>query len=465
MGAVRDRPLSGADYARFCDLIARTSGIEMPEIRRPDLETAVRRVLVESGLTSTDALYRLMTEDPAGWPLLETLVGALTVGETHFFRNRPQFEALERRVLPELIERRRAERRLRIWSAGCASGEEPYSLAIVLRRLLPDLSAWNVTILATDIDRSALETARRAIYRPWSFREVPADVGNGWFMKRPEGLEVRGEVRDLVTFDYLNLARDEYPSLHNNTNAMDLIMCRNVLMYFAVDTARRVATRLHSALADRGWLIVGHAEPSQDVFHAFEAVNLPGTVLYRKAVVSDPPETIDPSRMRADVGDALRGRVYVGVGSASRLPKPPTPTDVDLPYTLAKRAANRLEIEVAEQWIETALRRSPLDARSHYLRGLLWQEEGDREAALAAYRRCVYADPTFVLGHFALAGIFEQIGRYPRARKHLDNVHALLANRDRGEVVAEADGVTVGRLLELVAVHRGLMDASSPEGH
>jgi chemotaxis protein methyltransferase CheR len=133
---------------------------------------------------------------PAGRPALEAFVGDLTVGETHFFRNRPQFEALERHILPELIERRRPTRRLRLWSAACSTGEEPYSLAILLERLLSDRARWDVRILATDINRAALERARRGQYGAWSFRDVPGDVATTFFVRRGATLEVARRVRE-----------------------------------------------------------------------------------------------------------------------------------------------------------------------------------------------------------------------------------------------------------------------------
>src|SRR5262245_26162029 len=126
--------LSEADYVRFSDLVRRASGLEMLEARRSDLTQAVAQSLLQTASPDLDALYQLLSEE-RGRPALETLIGALTIGETHFFRNRPQFEALTRDILPDLIERRRTVRRLRLWSAGCSSGEEAYSLAILMECL------------------------------------------------------------------------------------------------------------------------------------------------------------------------------------------------------------------------------------------------------------------------------------------------------------------------------------------
>src|SRR5262249_24082640 len=159
-----------------------------------------------------DALYAQLAS-AEGRPALDELLEALTIGETHFFRNRAQFAALESHILPELIARRRDTRQLRVWSAGCASGEEPYSLAIAIERQLPDVADWQVLILATDINRQALEKARRGVYGAWSFREVPPEVQASYFIPRGREFEIVPRVRERVTFAYLNLAAEGYPSL------------------------------------------------------------------------------------------------------------------------------------------------------------------------------------------------------------------------------------------------------------
>ena len=230
--------LSPANQARFTELVRNASGIEVPDVRRSELELAVQQALQDTGAADTDALCQLLAGE-GGRAALESLVGALTIGETHFFRNRPQFDALADHILPELIARRRVVRQLRIWSAGCASGEEAYSLAILIERLLPDLDQWQVLILATDINRQALVKAQRGVYSQWSFREVPPDVQATFFTRRGREFDIVPRLRERVTFAYLNLVEDTYPSLLTHTHTMDLILFRNVLIYFRPAAAHR----------------------------------------------------------------------------------------------------------------------------------------------------------------------------------------------------------------------------------
>ena len=481
---VEPHGLKQADYDRFRDLVRVKSGIEIPDARRPELERAVWQCIGEQGLPDCESLYRVLTGAEGGHMRLEALIAKLTIGETYFFRNRPQFDALEKHILPALIARRQATRTLRLWSAGCASGEEPYSLAILVKRLLPDLANWNILILATDINRDGLERGRRGVYGNWSFRDGAAALQPTYFSLHERQFEIEAPLRRLVHFEYLNLIEDVYPSLTTNTHQMDLILCRNVLIYFAAETTRLVAGRLYGALAEEGWLIVGHAEPSQAYFHQFATRNFPGAVIYQKAPhESRPAPAVKPAwapspdvRLMPAATRTLERRVSAPApppadtltalelwtagkeGEALALLRQlaaSKPAQAQAPYLLAKFHANRLQLSEAEEWVEVALQRSPLLAAAHYLRALILQEGGRHWEALEALRGCVYAEPQFVLGHFALANQFSRLGQPQRAHKSLQNVTRLLAGRAHDELIPEGDGLTVGRLRELAAMEQG----------
>lgn len=498
--------LSDADYLRFSALVHARSGLDIPPVRRPDLERAVAQAMVELSISTPEALFNHLRSGETSSAILETLIARVTVGETHFFRNRPQFEALEWQVLPKIIEKRRPIRQLRLWSAGCATGEEPYSLAIVLMRLLPDIADWNILILATDINRMALEKAQRGIYSSWSFREVPQGIQENYFTQGKDGFEIKSSVRNRVTFAYLNLVEDNYPSILTNTQSMDLILCRNVLIYFDEATNRKVVERFYTCLDEEGWLVVGHAEPSQAVFHQFTVRNFPGAILYQKPEVEKPafeapqpvvpvpfsfdfsprPETpvipIPPTR--TSVKTAAPVAVHP-VGHLHKLPPPPpeiqaamtlyeagrldealqqltaqaqvNPNAIWSPYLIAKLYANRREFKNAEPWIDRVLVLEPLMAPAHYLRGLILQELGRLDQSLTAFRACVYADPQFLLGHFSLARLLGRLGQPTRALKALQNLEELLVGQKREALVPDGDGLTIGRLSEFVSAQKELL--------
>jgi chemotaxis protein methyltransferase CheR len=199
MNAVGTEALGEADFARFRELVLRSSGMELSEVRRSELERAVCRTVERAAMSGPSELYEHLSAGGSTVDL-EAFVAELTIGETYFFRHKPQFEALEHEILPDLIARRSRERRLRVWSAGCATGEEPYSLAILLDRMLPDRRSWNVMILGTDINRGSLERAKRGWYRPWSFRGVDPAIEARYFTRSGSDYRIRPEISHMVTF-------------------------------------------------------------------------------------------------------------------------------------------------------------------------------------------------------------------------------------------------------------------------
>ena len=267
------------------DLIAGRLGLELRDDRRDDLERALERARRASRCGTPEDCLAWLKDLPADSPPWKRLASDLTIGETYFFRDSGVFAALEGEVLPPLIAKRRSEGnpRLRIWSAGCATGEEPYSLAIVLDRLLPDRTGWAVTVLATDIDNEALQAARLGLYRDWSFRQTPEPIRARYFHRREDDrFELDPGIRRMVTFAPLNLAEEAHPDPVTNTSAMDLILCRNVLMYFTREKQLRCVARLWRALVDGGWLVISPAESSADLLGPFVSVSFPGAILYRR---------------------------------------------------------------------------------------------------------------------------------------------------------------------------------------
>jgi chemotaxis protein methyltransferase CheR len=274
-----DSQLDDALYLRFRDLLRSRSGLDYPERKRADLAHGLHMALANSQHADLAALY---ADAAAGGPGWEIILAQLTIGETYFFRNAPQFDALRQHILPELIERRRAVRHLRIWSAGCATGEEPYSVAMTLADLLPEGETWQVSILATDINPQFLARARDGLYGSWSFRETPDALRERFFTPEQNRWRLHLRIRQMVTFARLNLAEPCFPAILNGTYAQDLILCRNVTIYFDEDTTHQLIERFHSTLLPGGWLLVGHAEPQASAHQRFELHNFPQTVAYRK---------------------------------------------------------------------------------------------------------------------------------------------------------------------------------------
>jgi chemotaxis protein methyltransferase CheR len=258
---------------------------------------------------------------------LDVLASHLTIGETYFFRENKTFEILAEKVLPELVRsRRNGARRLRIWSAGCCTGEEPYSLAILLQQVIRDLADWFVTILATDINVRFLRKAAAGVYSEWSFRQTPAWFKSRYFKRTEDGqYEILPEIKKQVTFAQLNLVQDSFPSLVAETNAMDVIFCRNVLMYFSLPQALKVVSNLHRALVHEGWLVVSPSEGSQALLSQFAPVNFPGVILYQK---SDAGSRTEQQRTQYQIDQSATVLTSPFEASLSPGPMPPHPPAV-----------------------------------------------------------------------------------------------------------------------------------------
>ena len=278
------------DYLRFSKLVYARSGLHFPDNRRADLERGVRQAFAASTCTDMNEYYRLLQDPESSVAYFERLINAITISETHFFRDAGQIDALYSHVIPQLVKRRRALRTLRVWSAGCSSGEEPYSIAMLLRELLPDVDDWSITILGTDINTETIGRARQAVYSEWAFREERAKQWRPrYFHRRGNRYELSPTIQRMVALGQFNLVEGNYPSYESNTTLMDLILCRNVMIYFTEDISRSIVDRFYNCLTYGGWLVVGHAEHSLTIYRRFQVHNFPNAILYQRTEDTQPP--------------------------------------------------------------------------------------------------------------------------------------------------------------------------------
>ncbi len=447
------------------DALSRQMGLRFRENRLPDLERGLIRACQELEWGDVSACVKCLQEAKLSRAQVELLASHLTIGETYFFRDPGSFAILEKEILPELIDRRRRTNRiLRFWSAGCSSGEEIYSLAMLLRRLIPDWKNWGLTLLGTDMNPSALRKAEEGIYGEWSFRSLSPDFKKRHFEQAgPKRYRIKEEIREMVRFSYLNLADYSYPTLASNTGVMDVIFCRNVLMYFAQDTIRKVTRGFFGSLIDGGWVVTSPAEASARDFAGFETVNLAGAIFFRKSSAS-PVSVASPSPVpEAPVVRSLeRQQEKVrGVGAEDRPPlkragKTSSPPALEL---LAKIQADRGDLPGAFDLCEKAIAADPIAVRLHYLKAGILQEMGDSDSAVAVLRRALFLERRFVMGHFTLANVYRQRGKKPEARRHFFRADELLAEFSPDESPPEAEGLNAARLRQIVAANlRSLND-------
>jgi len=479
--------------SRISDRIAQTMGLHFPPERWSDLQRGLARAAVELGFADEAACAQWLvsaTPTKAQW---QVIAGELTIGETYFFRDRMTFDVVANRVLPELVQQRRnTERRLRLWSAACCTGEEAYSLAILLSQVIPDIKDWHVTILATDINERFLRKAAAGVYSEWSFRDTPPEFKARYFERTPDGrYAILPEIKQRVTFAQMNLVEDVFPSLTTDTNAMDIVFCRNVLMYFTHPQLRKVIGNLRRSLLEGGWLAVSPSEVSQQWFASFKTESFPGVFLYRKGgglepsvpawtppafepppyfaprpavevpLPSTPPEPppavpaassveLEPPPPRAEVAARLYEEGYFAEAADTLLYAQPPPSGA-LEFSLLARAlANQGQLSEARAWCDRWLAADKLDASAHYLRAVILQELGEHDAAGQALQRAVYLRPEQVLAHFALGNLARSTGSSTEAGRHFRNALRLLKSQPPDEPLPESDGLTAGRLTEII---------------
>lgn len=485
-------------YWRFRDLVQAHSGLYFPEKKRRELQLALSKALPDApaAVAGPEAYYRYLRYATTAEARQEIarFINLLTIRETHLFRDSAQFDALATQVLPALIARKRELAanlgvtangdtqvvlpQLRLWSAGCSTGEEAYSLAILLCELIPDIAQWRILILATDINEEALAQARQATYSEWSFRESRARaLRPRYFTACTNGYQLRPEVRRLVTFARHNLATDQFPAVATNTVSMDLIVCRNVTIYFAPELTHRLAACFYQTLATGGWLVVGHAEPSLATYSAFTGHMLQGTLLYQKQApaipsrpapqeTTSPPRALSPPR-RTDWLTPLPPPAVMAPDS-----EPYEAARLWLSHGRVEPAINQLEKIIAEnersaaarcllarayadlgQWqkaraaCESAIAVDPLLPEVYYVLAMIEEHEGRLDPAIANLKKVVYLDQERPLAYFNLALLYKKRAQADLAQRALKTVIYRTRAWPADHIIPDSGHTSVQRLL------------------
>jgi chemotaxis protein methyltransferase CheR len=485
------KALSARTLAQFEQFFRDRLGLIFSPSNKIDLERGIKDRLGANPSLGTPADYLLHLKGPDGKDELDHLIPLLTVGETYFFRNTSNFQALEHVILPRLISERKESRTLRIWSAGCSTGEEPYSIAILLDRILPDRESWDITILATDLNRVSLEQARRGIYRAWSFRDVPADQTEGYFTREGGLFHLVPRIKAMVLFSPLNLVEETYPSFVTQTTSQDLILCRNVMIYFSADINRVIIERFHRSLRPGGYLIIGHAEHNLEHFERFRSINLGDNIIYQKPRKTGPSPLTDTARIpfrgerpmppspkaieeihlptEPRNESAPEGRIFQAAVELYKVGETDAamelfdkvasmnPTNARAMYMVAEIQANRGQIGDCDRWLRRCLDADPLFPEAWYLRGLIQREKGDEAGAALAFKRAVFLKKDFGLVHFQLADLSLKEGNLPQALLFLSNAEKSIDGMEDRTPFPGSDDLSVGKFREMIGVMRNLV--------
>lgn len=481
--------------------LAERAGVGVTGPRHTALLARVVQAMADAGTTSAEKFRRLLEDDA---DKLDELIVVLTVGESYFFREPAQMELLCRRVVPERADARGPGGVLRLWSAGCAGGQEPYTLAIMLEEARLSVGYH---ILATDLSAESLENARRGFYANWSLRALDDRRRRAYFRPEPGGFRIQPDLGRHITFRRHNLLdEDDRPP-----GDMDVVLCRNVLVYLTPAAVQEVGRRLVESLAPGGWLLTASTDPRLEGVEGLQTVLTREGTAYQR-VMSDPPgggtapvEPMAPARSGpprrgrpSRTEPARRARAVPARRRSDPVPArrrfDPVPADGPAggdpleparhalnqgDHELAARRAAELAAEATDGDAHAVLVRAlgsagshaaaagaaaegvarfPLHVELRLLQAMVLLESDMPHEAAATAKAALYLDGNLVMAHLTLARAEQARGDTVAARRSYRNAVALLEGMPPDQPVAMSDGETAGRLAGLARAGHGLVE-------
>ncbi len=465
----------------FQELISEQTGLHIRVQDYRNFKKAVAGRVRSLKLRDTESYYRLLsTESPNSFQEWREFTRSLTTGESYFFRDRGQFTILRGSIIPDIIRRNRNSGSIRIWSAGCSTGEEPYSVAVLLKELIPLKEHWNITIIGTDINEESIIKAKEGHYGEWSFRHVDDSVRSSYFIKQGKGWRIDKEIREMVIFKVGNLLKDTFPDAATGMYEMDLILCRNVFIYFDNNTISSVVKKFTETLRKDGVLITGHAELYAKRPEGLLPKMYPESVIYQKTDslsssirkdtnsvniapvvgLSNKFQTLSKSKITPNTAGndnrAVKSLQREGKkdgfttnkdASAEVIEKNELKAglvDIEASYSegkyeevlskaealinkhsdfyaaylfVAKAGANLGEYEKAATWCNKAIEADYASDKAYYLLAHIAEVQGDVEEAKALFKKVIYLAPSDIAAYIELGALYERENDMTRANK------------------------------------------------
>lgn len=465
-----------------------------------NLHRILQAISAERDFQTPEECADWLLTSPSSPQLVMLLAKHLTIGETHFFRDPEQLRMLSETILPEILHRCSERGRIpKIWHPCCATGEEPYTMAMLCNDQFAQQGKPTPSIFATDINADFLAKAREGLYTAWSFRKGFPPKARRYFQLTPTGRnQIIPSLRSMVRFAYLNLMEEVYPSPTNGTAALDLICCRNALMYFSPARAKEVINRFYLCLNEQGCLLLGACELPLARESSFTQIEINGITCLRKdSSTARKKKHQWPLPLPADPAPEEHGRRQHTAPSPScrqRKPAPPLPLidrqtparrqssdstyqaaltaygegrygevatllenlttatpqaperDGEIAMLLARTYANQGRFAKALQWCERLVTANRIDPAAYLLAGLVHQENGEPELAVRLFRQALYLDQDFIIAHYLLGIQLLLLGKEATARKHFATAAALLEQLPTEGILPESEGFTAGQL-------------------
>ncbi len=459
---------------KIIHLIQHRFGIVIHSHQLNELNKILDEAFIKYSL-SPEQYVKLLAEAPESTPLLDDLMAKITVGETYFFRDKNQVKLLQEVILPAIIKKKRAANDLsiRIWSAGCASGEEIYTVVMILTELLPDIDKWKLQLLGTDVNTMALKKGLNGRYNEWSMRSINDYYKKCYFKKENNAYLLIEDIRDKVDFIYLNLNDNTYPSIFNGTNAQDLILCRNVLIYFSEDNIKHIMMKLCSSLVEDGYLLLGASDPvnvknldlvfvknslfvhkklAQPVFRVEEKHTLKPPIL--KPNLSKNKIIKTSHRASHEITQAMvlsfikNGQWYEALKIIDSYKQ--HKMDAFILNANATVLANLGNLEDAIKLCEESIKIDPINVQTHFILAMSLVELNEMKSAEDELRKVIFLDKNYVQAHFQLGLLLLRIKKHDMGIKCLKNALMIAKSSSQSNFVPGFDELTYGKLSEIL---------------
>lgn len=429
--------------------IART-GLDCYADREDALAAKIEGRMRELGVARFSD-YLTLLDGARGKGEWSALIDEITVGETFFFRYPSQWDALRDTIVPDCLANNGGQP-LRVLCAGCANGAEPYTLSIMATQELGVfLTKSQLSIVGFDISQSRIEQARAGVYGAWDLRAIPEHY-RSCFEPKGGGWRLRDEYRRDVEFSVVNLVRDAETLAISHAGEFDIILCRNVMIYFSAETNRRLLQTFHACLKESGWFITGHAEPYLEISNVLRPHPVDGAMFYRKqarpGVIVPPSENLALQGTFAPAPVRRRAPVRKAPPPLKVLAPPPAGAPKEAIGT-ARRLANSGQWREASIHCETLADRDPFNPEIQFLIALIADHIGDARAVENALKRALYLDADFALAHYHLALTLAGRDDSAGAERELRNVFKCLGEAAESAPVACGDGLSAGDLRQL----------------
>jgi chemotaxis protein methyltransferase CheR len=478
--------------------IALVLGWDFKSTRSLDLERGLRSMAAELGVSPHHPSEFTSWLENITWDhrYIDILAKYLTVGETYFFREKAHLDFFRKHILSEkMLNQGPGGPSFNIWSAGCCTGEEPYTLAMIIKETLGDKHHLPIRIFGSDVNKEFLHKATRGIYTSWSFRETPPEIREKYFTKHGNRYEIVPEIKKMITFGFMNLANGNFSGFPEDVVPFHLIFCRNVLMYFTPDQIRKATSGFYSCLTDQGYLIPGIVEVNDDNFYKFNPLQLKTCTIYQKGSIPGKPfaEPVKPDNNKRILSALPENKVKTTrkpEDKAHNKPKPPPliphvisldtqagsiePKDLfqsgeyercirecmvrlegdknntELLKLILKSYANTGQLSEALRYGEHLISLATASSDDFYHVAQVMFETGNFDQALQILKKALYLDPNHIFSQYLMGLVLQRLGKNEASQKHFRNALDVLNQHQDNEVLPGAEGLTAGRIRQMI---------------